>query len=137
MSPFDELFPHVGLPRSAPSGVDSHSIEQQRTTLKLGISNHTRYTIYHNGVQKPVSQMKELATATRNLYWINHKHSFQQIFGHLAFIKQNGNWIVVLLDKGQVAENLLERVFVVYSVSLLTSGGQQWFLYWFCRKFLG
>jgi hypothetical protein len=30
-----------------------------------------------------------------------------------------------LLDKGQVAENLLKRVFVIYSVPLLPSGGQQ------------
>jgi hypothetical protein len=29
------------------------------------------------------------------------------------------------LDEGQVAKNLLERVFVIYSVSLLSSGGQQ------------
>jgi hypothetical protein len=27
-----------------------------------------------------------------------------------------------------VAKNLLERVFVIYSVSLLSSGGQQWFV---------
>jgi hypothetical protein len=33
--------------------------------------------------------------------------------------------IVVLLDNGQVAENLLERVFVIYSISLLPSGGLQ------------